>query len=205
MGEQLQLALSSLSILTDRLVLATPDEDEPVSQKERGKQMLALITLLTLVYGISTIAARVQARHWLRVYSAGEIRRRMFRLVIQGTLRRSVGLISTLTGEDQKRLVQDFLRIGSGKRELNQQVVRRLLQSSYGLSEGDAAKIALDQSRKYLASTRQARLLSLGDVDYVWWTKQDDKVRPTHVLNHGQTFNWLYPPLTTGHPGWEPN
>lgn len=35
---------------------------------------------------------------------------------------------------------------------------------------------------------------------YVWRTKLDDKVRPSHAANHGKIFSWDNPP-DTGHPG----
>ncbi|AVX05853.1 hypothetical protein MXMO3_03348 [Maritalea myrionectae] len=35
---------------------------------------------------------------------------------------------------------------------------------------------------------------------YIWTTRQDQKVRPSHAANHGKIFAWDNPP-PTGHPG----
>ncbi|MDF0604003.1 minor capsid protein [Psychromarinibacter sp. C21-152] len=35
---------------------------------------------------------------------------------------------------------------------------------------------------------------------YIWRTRGDDKVRPSHAANNGQVFAWDDPP-ETGHPG----
>lgn len=35
---------------------------------------------------------------------------------------------------------------------------------------------------------------------YVWYTREDDKVRATHGERHGQVFSWDNPP-EGGHPG----
>lgn len=37
---------------------------------------------------------------------------------------------------------------------------------------------------------------------YVWRTRDDDKVRPSHRANDGHVFDWSAP-LATGHPGSE--
>lgn len=35
---------------------------------------------------------------------------------------------------------------------------------------------------------------------YIWTTKLDDQVRPSHAANNGKIFSWDNPP-STGHPG----
>lgn len=35
---------------------------------------------------------------------------------------------------------------------------------------------------------------------YIWRTRGDDKVRPSHAANNGRVFSWNDPP-ETGHPG----
>lgn len=37
---------------------------------------------------------------------------------------------------------------------------------------------------------------------YIWYTQDDEKVRPSHKANHGKIFAWSDPPVT-GHPGDE--
>ncbi len=39
---------------------------------------------------------------------------------------------------------------------------------------------------------------------YVWRSRHDEKVRPSHRANDGHIFSWDHPP-ETGHPGQEPN
>ena len=42
------------------------------------------------------------------------------------------------------------------------------------------------------------------DTHYIWRTKRDNKVRPSHAANEGKVFSWDNPP-PTGHPGDDDN
>lgn len=47
--------------------------------------------------------------------------------------------------------------------------------------------------------------LDAGIHNYIWWTRMDEKVRPSHARLHGKRFSWADPPETDGgrrcHPG----
>ena len=190
----------NLQVLTWRLDLATTKEEE----EQRGKSWWSLVTLLILIYGLSEVAARSQARQWLTKYSAEDIRRRVFRRVLYSSLKRGVDLISTISGEQRGQFLGDLFRLGRGRGIVSIRRVYRLLREKYGLSESTARLIAIDQSRKYEAAVEQARQVAQGQSTYRWWTMLDDRVRPTHRLNHGQVFSWVDPP-ETGPPGFEIN
>lgn len=55
------------------------------------------------------------------------------------------------------------------------------------------AKIDQGLIRILKAATQESRY-------YIWHTQGDDKVRPEHAANDGQTFDWNNPP-STGNPG----
>ena len=203
MNTKLPQALHSLTIVKDRLVLATEEDPE---EDEDENQLLALAALLMLLYGISEVNARKQAVSWLQRFSAAQIRRRLYSGVMRGIIHRGTSLISVLSPEDRVQLVHDILQLGKGGRTISRTALQRLLQRSYSLPEGDAKRIAVDQARKYRASSVQAQMMAAGDVEYVWITKLDERVRATHRLNHGKTFNWLEDaPNGTIRPGYEHN
>ena len=199
----LHKALGSLSLVTDRLALATLDEEEQERAKEEEEQSLVL--LFMILYGASAVMARSLAIKWAGQYTAAEIKRQIFQRVLVTRVKNGVDLISTMTEADKDRLLQDLFKLGQGKRTISPEAVQQLLEQKYSLESPTAKLIAQDQSQKYRGSTQQATSVARGQSNYIWWTRLDDRVRPTHQANHGRKFNWLHPPPGTGHPGWEIN
>jgi len=64
-----------------------------------------------------------------------------------------------------------------------------------------ALRVARDQVAKANGALTQIRQTNLGVTEYVWQTAQDERVRPSHRIKHGQVFRWDTPPPDTGHPG----
>ena len=58
-------------------------------------------------------------------------------------------------------------------------------------------------ARRIYSMAERRRQQSEGVTHYIWHTQGDDRVRPSHAVNHGQTFRWNAPPAT-GHPGTAP-
>ena len=199
---QLQKSLSTLSLLTNRLDLASGDEEK---KESRAVEVGTLIALLMLVYGMSELEAKGAAIKWLRRYTAAQIRGRVFRQVLLRGLRQHISKIGSLPDHLREQLVRDIIGMGRGRLLLNRKALERLLVDKYQLPIESARMVSLDQSRKYQAGVRQARQLSSGGTNYTWITRLDDRVRPTHQTKHGRQFSWLYPPADTGHPGEEIN
>jgi len=63
-----------------------------------------------------------------------------------------------------------------------------------------AKSFSLGQLIDVQASYDTARNRAENEKLYVWVTRGDDRVRPSHAENNGKIFSWDDPP-TTGHPG----
>ena len=198
--DKLQRVESTLSLLTHRLALVDPEES-----KKDDKRVLALVLLLMIVYGSSRVVAQSTALQWLRRYTAQQIRQRVFTQVLINTLREGVRLISSMPVGEHEALVRDLLRLGGGRSRIGMQRLGELLQQKYTVDPTFLRLVVEDQASKYSAAVRQARQISRGGTNYIWWTMQDDRVRPTHRIKHGRQFSWLAPPIDTGHPGWSIN
>lgn len=68
------------------------------------------------------------------------------------------------------------------------------------VTESRAKLIARDQTSKMNSAFNQVRQTSLGIEKYIWQTSGDERVRPEHAENDGDTFSWDKAP-PTGHPG----
>ena len=69
---------------------------------------------------------------------------------------------------------------------------------SANLSVGEA--IASDAVSRYIGEASEWRQENVGITHYIWQTRQDDRVRPTHQANEGERFPWAVAP-ETGPPG----
>lgn len=78
------------------------------------------------------------------------------------------------------------------------------LRDRIGMTKRRATLIARDQTSKLNGQLTQLRQTQNGVSSYVWATAGDERVRPTHAMNEGQTFKWDDPPAT-GHPGSDYN
>ncbi len=80
-----------------------------------------------------------------------------------------------------------------------------LLVERFGVSESRAHLIARDQSTKLTGQLVKYKQTEAGIEEYIWVTEGDDRVRPSHRANNGETFRWDKPPKKTGHPGEDVN
>ena len=78
------------------------------------------------------------------------------------------------------------------------------LRDRVDITKRRAKFIARDQTSKLNGQLTQLRQTQAGVSQYVWVTAGDERVRPTHAANEGQTFSWNDPPAT-GNPGDEYN
>lgn len=83
--------------------------------------------------------------------------------------------------------------------------IRAELKNLFGVTERRARLIARDQVSKLNGAITELRYNNLGIERYIWQTREDDRVRPTHQENEGKTFTWASPPVETGHPGHDIN
>lgn len=70
------------------------------------------------------------------------------------------------------------------------------------LDEANREVESISESHKthFFQTLDQIRQRSFGITRYIWRSRGDDKVRPTHAQNNGKIFSWNVPP-ETGHPG----
>jgi len=114
----------------------------------------------------------------------------------------NVDLIKNLTDKslhDIKGIVTRGFAAGNPLTDMRQD-----LQERIGITRRRANLIARDQVSKLNGQLTQLRQTSNGVTHYVWATAGDERVRPTHAANEGQTFAWDDPPAT-GHPGQDYN
>ena len=110
----------------------------------------------------------------------------------------NVDLIKDLTTKainDIKGIVTRNFAAGTTLRDITSDLKDRI-----GLTQRRAKLIARDQTSKLNGQLTQLRQTQNGIDKYVWVTAGDERVRPTHAANEGQTFSWNDPPAT-GHPG----
>ena len=113
---------------------------------------------------------------------------------------RNVNLIRSLPQRQvdafQKKMQADMLT-----RPFDQQLVLQRLHEVGQVTGYQARRIARDQTSKMNAELNRIRQQENGVTEYVWQSAMDNRVRMTHVMNHGHKFKWMEPPAATGHPG----
>lgn len=118
--------------------------------------------------------------------------------VISAAIAENVALITSVPEKyfsDVEASIMQSFRTGANTEDLID-----LLQEKYNLSESRATLIAVDQMNKLNGQLQQANQEALGVTRYIWRTSQDERVRDTHRLLDGQSFDWDDPP-EVGHPG----
>lgn len=81
----------------------------------------------------------------------------------------------------------------------------KLIQDRVDVSSSRATLIARDQTGKINGQINQHRQTHAGVSSYVWSSALDERVRDTHAVKEGQTFQWNAPPADTGAPGQDVN
>lgn len=98
----------------------------------------------------------------------------------------------------RRRIAQEFAEAAFDQKRLME-----LFQDEFGSSNYNLRRLTRDQTQKMNANLNEIRQRDLGVTQYIWRTSEDERVRPTHSDNNGKTFDWVNPPLTTGHPGFD--
>ena len=128
---------------------------------------------------------------------AGDLQARLF---LQQSIRRNVDYVTNIPIDLRRRMVQDITRLSEEGIFFEQIQLNRELRKTHGFGRYRARLIARDQVGKLYGGLNERRQLAAGIEDYVWQTRQDERVRPSHVANNGKRFSWRSPP-PTGHPG----
>ena len=72
--------------------------------------------------------------------------------------------------------------------------LRRALRNELGIQRRRVRTIAVDQTEKRYGEESMNRQLGAGIDQYVWITREDDRVRPAHVRLHGDVRHWAETP-----------
>ena len=113
----------------------------------------------------------------------------------------NVALIRTIPERHLAALLDDLTKLASDQ-PFNQQKVMSVLRNRYKSSGYNVRRLTRDQTSKLIGQLNRHRQTELGIAQYVWQTAGDERVRPSHRDNDGQTFSWANgSPI--GHPGEE--
>ena len=112
----------------------------------------------------------------------------------------NVNLIKTIPSRLQFALRANLLK-QLEEHPFDQQMLKRTLRDEFKSSGYNLRRITRDQTNKTIGGLTQVRQTQLGIESYQWITSQDERVRPSHVRNSGQIFEWGKPPSETGAPG----
>ena len=121
-------------------------------------------------------------------------------LDLEARVRDNVGLVRTIPERFHAGLAKKIEAIQMDV-PFDQQKLRGVLRREYKSSGYNLRRLTRDQTSKLTGQLNQARQTELGIGQYRWETSGDERVRPTHNDNNGQTFAWDSPPPVTGHPG----
>lgn len=122
--------------------------------------------------------------------------------IMQAAIRRNVSLIKGLN-EDMRRKVETAV-LTAWNENSSAKRLTKILRSELGFAPSRARLIGRDQISKLAGELDKMRSESLGLKAYVWVTRQDDRVRPRHQVQHGKTYLWSKP-TPAGFPGSEIN
>ena len=217
-----RIAFDYQKFLEEQVVLPHEREVEKVIEESNTweEAQAAVIALgLSAAFLLAISAGVKETIRRTEIYQSTVFQRRMRRLLGERrflswqshirsmlrikTLRRNNALIvrmldrykqKVVLGIEQEKLL-GFTRDG----------IQRVVTSARPGVASNSAIIARDQISKITAALNQASFQDVGIDEYIWWTMQDERVRPTHRLNHGRRFSWDDPPPLTGPPGHDIN
>lgn len=112
----------------------------------------------------------------------------------------SVRLIRTIPARAHDDLIARITEL-QRTTPFDEQRLAQVLRATERRSDANIRLIARDQTTKTIGKLNEVRQTGVGITHYRWSTSQDQRVRPTHQANAGQTFAWEQPPAETGHPG----
>ena len=94
------------------------------------------------------------------------------------------------------RFQREFMEAPFDERRVSALLAREYRSSGYNLR-----RLTRDQTQKTVNGLNEIRHRQLGVDYYIWRTSEDERVRPTHQNNNGETYSWDNPPFETGNPG----
>ena len=113
----------------------------------------------------------------------------------------NVSLIRTIPPRFHEGLKRRVAEEEFREAPFDQARLRVMLRREYQSSGYNLRRLTRDQTQKTIAGLTETRHQQLAITRYIWRTSQDERVRPSHTANNGQTFEWSQPPAGTGHPG----
>lgn len=118
--------------------------------------------------------------------------------LVEDFTRRNVELLRRIAFDQVKRIKRaiDTYQDGESMRA-------RILHSLW-VSRNRTKLIGFDQPHKFSNELQAYWASGLGEDSYVYITRDDGRVRESHVPHHGKVFRNDTPP-NTGHPGTQPN
>ena len=202
----------SLSVARDLGRVLSTATDKPRQDAELNLG-LAFVRLAGLRVNLLQIVARAlpifnRFGRQIRDENAGEMRRVLPISIsdqspeVQAALERfrveNLRLITTVADRLSDDIAATITEAASSGMRV--ETLRRRIQERFSVSEGRAGVIARDQVLSLNGELTRARHLEAGITRYVWITSQDERVRDSHRVLHGQEFSWDNPP-SVGHPG----
>lgn len=112
----------------------------------------------------------------------------------------NVALVKTIPPRAHEGLKRRLTKALQDK-PFDRQHVTNMLQEEYRVSGYNVRRLARDQTTKTIGGLTELRHQQIGIERYQWSTSLDERVRATHIVQHGRTFTWNNPPAETGHPG----
>ena len=176
--------------MLDRLIGYASDSDHEIREKGEEGIKVALTTAGTLPAVLAIVAAAQ------KLVVLGEAL--VFASVMSTNIRRNVGMIKSIPNNIKANLARDLWLMARNTGDIDIDDATKLLMDTYNLDEGKAKLIATDQSRKMEASKAEAQQISKGINSYIWETKKDARVRPTHRLRQGRKYRWSDPGIRPG-------
>lgn len=161
---------------------------------------IGLLDLKRKVQEIATLDHKLTVKEWKKVigktlginimddYYSGVFYQEM----IEKWISENVDLIKTVPKESLgkiKRLVYESFMKG----KTNTDIIREI-QRQYGIDKRHARLIARDQTGKLNAQITRHQQKDAGVNEYIWMTCQDERVRDSHIVLHGEKFSWDAPP-----------
>ena len=206
------LRLTRLHILTPLAEAVTPEFTAATSANqaflaiERIPQQLPIDPTEDVEFMLARMNAyhrrrMIQAfRSGLRIDISQVLTSPQVDIFLRAKVSENVALLRTIPPRLQEGL-QERLLGELRTAPFDRQRLRSLLQTEFRVQGYNLRRITRDQTNKTIGGLSEIRQRQVGVSRYTWRTAQDERVRPTHMLNNDRGFEWSQPPPITGHPG----
>lgn len=188
----------ALALDVDALERSLTEAAERVARTASGTEA-ALAVYVSAVARWHTARWIEEIRRATRVNVSPLISEIDLRALIDGAVRRNVALIKGLDGDIAARVERAVWDAWNENRSAS--VLRGQLRKNLAFAPARIDLIATDQVNKLAGEMDRLRFLQAGLDTYIWVTRGDDRVRPSHRSKNGRVFRWDRPPADTGHPG----